>query len=129
MTGQVRIEPMQAAALIISGILGKVFIAFPGALSREAGPAGWLVITLAALFTLPALLAIIALSSRFPSRSLPEVFDHVMGRPLGLALTLIISGSFHAVGSLVTREFAESNQVGILPETPLSALIFVMLLM
>ncbi|MHB0885745.1 MAG: GerAB/ArcD/ProY family transporter [Bacillota bacterium] len=109
-------------------IAGKIFLTFPATMTERAKTSVWMVTTIGALVAVVGVLVIITLMNRFPDYSLSRVSVYLTGSAVGALLNLTLSAYFLAQASAVVREATETVIIGILPRTPLSVLIVVMLL-
>lgn len=99
----------------------RIFLGLPRIMATIGGTASWLVVTLAAVGAFLGFLILDALMSRFPGLDLIQISRRLIGgfTPLfGLVFFLF----FLAITALVTRQFAETFVVGILPRTPIGVI-------
>ncbi len=109
-------------------VSGKIFLTFPATLTERAKTSGWFVTTVGALVAAVGVIAIVALMNRFPDYSLSRVSLHLAGPVFGSVFNALLSLFFFVLAAIVLREAAETLVIGILPLTPLSVLIVVMLI-
>jgi len=121
------IDQVQGVMLVFAVLSAKLFAHYPALLIEGAGPAAWqaaLVMTLTAmLIFLPSA----ALARRFPGKGLAEISESVAGPWLGPLLTLAVTAWLFTSLALGVRLLAETYIGTMLPQTPPSALIMVLL--
>lgn len=118
-------ELIAALTILVSG---KIFLTFPATLIERAKTSAWFVTTVGALVAAVGVLVIVTLMNRFPDYSLSRVSLHLAGPVFGSIFNALLSLFFFVLAATVLREAAETLVIGILPLTPLSVLIVVMLL-
>jgi spore germination protein KC len=106
-------------------VAGTAFLSLPRVVAVPAGPGGWLGVALGCLWALPAGWLLFTLYARHPGATLVGTGRQLLGPFLGnlLGLGLVAWGHFY-LGVLV-REFAGVFLIAFLTETPLSALLVV----
>lgn len=124
-----RISKRQALLISITAITSAVFRPVLSDYLQWAGNGAWVAIILATGFSILLFLLMIRLCDRFPQQSaaeyLPQVWGKLLGYPLVGALLLI----FLLRAALTLRNISEFFVAEVLPETPISAVIIVMLLL
>ena len=118
---QGRLGHYEAVAMLTIMMTSRIFLGLPRLMAIIGGTASWLVVTLAAMGALLGYLVLDALLARFPGLDLIQISRRLIGwlTPLfGLLFFLF----FLAVTALVTRQFAETFVVGILPRTPIGVI-------
>jgi spore germination protein KB len=116
---------LQGITLVFATLSAKLFVQYPQLLIEAAGPAAWqaaLLLTAAAiLLFLPAA----ALAKRFQGVGLAEISEQVLGPLLGPLVCLGAAAWLITTASITVRLFSETFIMTILPQTPPSILIIV----
>jgi spore germination protein (amino acid permease) len=94
-----------------------------------AGNGGWLPILAAVVIGLILVGLIIRLAQRFPQQSIAEYAPRVWSPWLGYPLVIALAVAFFVQGTLSLRNVTEFVVAAILQETPISAVILVMLVL
>lgn len=131
MNYETKIGHREALTLLIFIMSGKVFLQFPRDMVLFGDSAGWLIVILSGILALVGFSFIYALLLRFPSRNIIEISRAITGKFIGTGAGVLFFLYFLIVTSLLLRKFAESFILAILPETPISVItgIFLILLM
>jgi spore germination protein KB len=126
-----KIGVRETLTFLVVVISGKVFLTLPRNLILRGGSAGWLIILLAGGLSLLGLQILSALIRKYPGENIFEIARRLTGKYCGAGLGLLIFGYFLLNSAVLTRQFAESFILAILPRTPISVitLIFLILLM
>ena len=111
----------ETSVMLIIVMASRIFLGLPRLMAIIGGTASWLVITIAAAGGLLGYLVIDALLARFPGLDLIQIARRLIGGFAPL-LGLVFFLFFLAVTALVTRQFAETFVVGILPRTPIGVI-------
>lgn len=108
----------QVVAIIISAMAGANMIFLPGFVAEKAGRDGWISIILAGLLVWLAAGLVYLLCRRFPARTLPEFSILILGKPLGVLVSVgyIIYALF--LGGTTLRIFLEVAKVWTMFWTP-----------
>lgn len=106
-----KITDTQLFTLIIGVVVGVGITTLPREIAEAAGRDGWISIILAILLGMLYMYICVSYSKRFPNLSLGESIQVVLGKPLGILLTIIYSLYTFAIGGIVFRFFLESNYV------------------
>jgi len=122
------VGPAEFVAILTILLAGKIFLTFPATLTDRAKTSGWIVTTVGAMLAAVGVLIIISLMNRFPDYSLARVSVLLTGPIIGSVFNILLSLFFLVLAAAVLREAAETLVIGILPLTPLSVLIAVMLI-
>lgn len=124
---QQRITTRQAFLILISVLTTSVLQPIFRDFLLWAGNGSWVPILIAIGLGVLILHAFITLARRFPEESFAEYAPKVWGPILGHALTLLLLAVFFLRSAIALRNVSEFFVTAILPETPISAVIFVML--
>lgn len=123
------VDRKQLIVMIWILIAAKIFIPLPAVMAQRAGNSGWIPVFIGAGVGAFGALAIGALMLKFPSMSIVDISREVLGGILGR----IVAGSFVLffgyLTAVVLREFAETFATVILPQTPLSTLVIILMLL
>lgn len=96
---------------------------------RSAGNAAWLPIALSIGYGIGFTWLVLALAQRFPRQSVAEYAPKVVGRILGYPLVLLLIAIFFLRGTFALRNVSEFFVASVLPETPISAIMLVMVIL
>lgn len=96
---------------------------------RWAGNGAWLPLFLAIGFGLGFVWLALSLAKRFPQQSVAEYAPRVLTPIIGYPLVLFLVTIFFLRGAFALRNVSEFFVAAILPETPISAVILVMLIL
>lgn len=122
-----RLSPLQGMFLVVNTVLPTAVLFLPGITSAQARTDAWI----SGLVTLAAGMAIawvyVTLAARFPGRSLIRLLPLVLGRWGGAAAGLIYLWWWLHIDAIIVREFAEFMVTAVLPDTPIS--VFVLLIL
>ena len=118
----IKLGPSEATALVMVMLGTKIFLGYPRMVTQLGATAGWLIILLSCLTSIGFWRVIASLLARFPGRSLLEISELVLGRPLGFGLNIIIILYTLLGSSMLMRQFADTVILTALPNTPISAL-------
>jgi spore germination protein KB len=110
----------EAIALLSLTILANIFLSLPQRLAKDGKNAAWLVLVIAAVLALIGLLFILALSRRFPGRTIVEAGEEAVGPFLGALAALGYFLFFTTSLILFLRQFSETIITAFLPRTPFS---------
>lgn len=122
--------PPQALTVLIVVIIAEVnFLGAPRALALVAGRDAWLSTLLGFILAGFVVWMLFSLSKRFPDKTLVEIAQHVLGRPLGIAVVLyfIVFWLLRAFWLLEIQSHLYTRQL--LPNTPKFILAFYMLML
>lgn len=106
------------AFLLIATMLEVTFLRLAKSAAIYAGHDAWISILLTSSLAFAALFIINKLCSRFPSLTLAEINDQILGRFLGKGLSLIYVLYFVAYSALVVRLFVELLNTYLFVRTP-----------
>lgn len=124
-----QITVIQAAAVIVSTIIGVGVLALPLFAVRAADSGGPLVTFLAVMLAFFGLLLITWLGIRFPEQTIIQYSEAIIGKWLASIGSLFIIGFFAVLTSLTAREFGEVVVTSVLKSTPVEVTVIVMLLL
>ena len=124
-----QITAIQAAAVLISSIIGVGVLPLPLFAVRAANTGATLVTLLAILLASFGLWLITKLGMRFPTLSFGEYSEIILGKWLAMIGTVLVVLFFAILTSLAAREFGEVVITAVLKKTPLEVTVIVMLLL
>jgi len=96
---------------------------------RWAGNAAWLPLALSIGYGIAFVWLILVLAQRFPKQSVAEYAPKVAGSLLGYPLVLLLIAIFFLRGVLSLRNVSEFFVAAVLQETPISAIMLVMVIL
>ncbi|MFZ5815091.1 MAG: GerAB/ArcD/ProY family transporter [Bacillota bacterium] len=121
------IDLREGVVLVLTVLTATLFLQTPQYLIEVGGPAGWQVALVMTGSAALLLLPMIALAGRFPGRGLAEISVEAAGPILGPLLTLPVTLWLLLSAALSVRNFTETFLIAILPDTPPSVLITVVI--
>ncbi|MDQ1910588.1 endospore germination permease [Paenibacillus sp. GD4] len=124
-----QITTIQAAAILISTIIGVGVLPLPLFAVRAADTGAILVTMIAILIASASLWLITKLGQRFPSLTLVQYSDLLIGKALSRTTIMLIVLFFALLTSLAAREFGEVVITSVLKKTPLEITVLAMLLL
>lgn len=117
------------SSILLFVVLGTMlYLQFPSFMLLVGGPAAWQVAVLMTVLALLLFLPTAALFARFPGKGLSDISEQVAGPVVGPVLTLSVCLWLLFGCALTVRTFTETFKISILPMTPPSVLILVVLL-
>lgn len=122
-----RITKRQALLVLITTIIGAVMQPVFRSLILWGGNGAWGPIIAATAFGMLLLLLTLRLADRFPGESAAGYLPRLWGRLLGYPLVLLLSVGFLLKAALLLRHVSEFFVSVVLPETPISAVMAVLL--
>ncbi|RKN85452.1 GerAB/ArcD/ProY family transporter [Paenibacillus ginsengarvi] len=124
-----QVTAIQAATVITSTIIGVGVLPLPLFAARGAGPGAPLLTAAAAVIAFFGLYFITKLGQRFPSQTIVQYSEALIGKwPARIGALLIIL-FFGELTALTSREFGEVVVTNVLKKTPLDVTVIVMLLL
>lgn len=123
------ITVVQAAAILVSTIIGVGVLPLPLFAVRAAESAAPLVTFLGISIALAGLILLTLLGMRFTDESIFQFTPRIIGRGMAWAGSLIVVLFFAILTSLTAREFGEVVVTSVLKTTPVEVTVIVMLLL
>lgn len=120
-TVRVRISARQLMFLKLSGIMGTVFFGGIRALTEGAGAHGYLAILGGGILSFAVMILSVIVSRRFPAQTPFQYAKIIYGRWIGGVIISVFILATLAAGALITRSLGDYLITAILPDTPLSA--------
>ncbi|MEF3303279.1 GerAB/ArcD/ProY family transporter [Paenibacillus sp. GYB003] len=124
-----QITAIQAAAILVSTIIGVGVLPLPLFAVRAADSGAPLVTLLGALVAFVGLTLLALLGMRFPNQSIIQYSEHIIGKWLAWIGSAFIIVFFAVLTALTAREFGEVVVTSVLKNTPLEVTVIVMLLL
>jgi len=112
----------EAFALITITIITEIFLSIPQKLAVDGKSAAWIIILIAGALSFVGLYFILALSRRFPGKTIVEAGEEAGGPFLGTIAALAYFIFFMASLILFLRQFSETIITAFLPQTPISVI-------
>ena len=122
------LSDFQWMSIVISTILGTGIITLPRTIGDIAGRDGWLSVLLGALLVSIAATLIWLLCRRFPTKTLPEYSILILGKPLGILVSLFYVVYTISLGGIALRIFAELGKTWSMIWTPMPVFLLAVLL-
>lgn len=123
------ITPRQAGWLIAMTILGDGIFFLPTASTVAAWQDAWVSFALATVAGLGFAWLAVTLGNRFPGQTIIEYSRTIAGPFLGSLLGLLYVTYFFITTSYMTREFGEFLVTTVMPETPITVFMIVLMLL
>ncbi len=124
-----QITVIQTTAILISTIIGVGVLPLPLFAARSANTGAPLVTLLAIVLASIGLWIVAQLGRRFPSKSIIQYSEDIIGKGFAWVGNSLIVGFFAFLTSLTAREFGEVVVTSVLRTTPLEVTVIVMLLL
>lgn len=124
-----QVTTIQAAAILISTIIGVGVLPLPLFAVRSANTGAPLVTFLAVLLSSFGLWVVTKLGMRFPRQQLTQYSEVILGKWPGRIGSVVVILFFALLSSLASREFGEVVITSVLKKTPLEVTVIVMLLL
>jgi spore germination protein len=124
-----QITMIQASIIIFSTIIGVGVLALSLFAVKAAGSGGPFVTLTGLLIASLGLFFITILGMRFPTKSIIEYSEDLIGKWSARVFSFIIIIFFALITALASREFGEVVVTSILPKTPIEVTVIVMLLL
>jgi spore germination protein len=124
-----QITVIQAAIIIFSTIIGVGILALSLFAVRSAETGAPLITLLGFIIASIGLFFLTLLGMRFPTQTIIEYSEDLIGRWLARIVSVIIILLFAVISGLAAREFGAVVLTSVLPRTPLEVTIIVMLLL
>lgn len=122
-----RLSALQGTLLVVNTVLPTAVLFLPALTTAQAGADAWLSILVALAGGMFITWIAITLAARFPGRSLIQFLPLVLGRWPGALVGLVFLWWWFHLNAIIIREFAEFIVIAVLPETPISMVILLMM--
>ncbi|SFE80789.1 GerAB/ArcD/ProY family transporter [Alteribacillus iranensis] len=129
MSNSREITAVEAAAILINSVLGIGILNMPRFMVEAAGTGAPIVTIIGVLFVFISVWGITKLGMSFPTQSIVQYSERIIGKWLGRAYIFIAIIVFIFAAGLLLREFSEVLNTAVLFETPIevSALVILFL--
>ena len=118
-----RISSRQLILMLVTTVVATDILTVPAIVARESKQDGWIsVLVLATAYGAIVAAIIAALARRFPTQTLIEYCETILGRWLGKITGLLFITWFIYIGGGIMRSFGEFMLIAFMPETPLVVL-------
>ncbi len=124
-----KISPAQLRILMVIAILGTIVLFLPTLVAAAAKQDGWLSIIAGVAGGYAGAVVVLALGKRFPNQSIIEYSEVILGKFLGKTVSLILILYLILLNLIIIREFGEFLVLAIMPSTPITVFIVVILLL
>ncbi len=123
-----RINKVQALSVALTSIVAAVFQPVFRDFLLWSGNGAWLPILLAGGLSVIVMLVTVTLADRFPTQSATEYLPVIWGKWIGYPLCLGLLAIFFLKGAIALRYISEFFVTVVLPETPISSVLVIMLI-
>ncbi|MGE5421644.1 MAG: GerAB/ArcD/ProY family transporter [Ignavibacteriales bacterium] len=123
-----KLSTVQFWLLVSTAINATVLIFIPTYTVKVAGKDAWLVILINMFVAIPAVLTIILPGLRFPGQNFAQYSEAILGKILGKVISTMMALVLLFQMAVTLRQFTDMLIVAILPHTPISILIGMILL-
>ncbi|MEK3887712.1 GerAB/ArcD/ProY family transporter [Bacillus sp. FSL K6-3431] len=128
MKNKKEITKFQFIFVIIQFQIGVGIISLPYTVSRKAQGDSWISVLLAGLIVQGVIVMMCVLMNRFPTRNLFEILQILLGKFIGKFTVFLYSVYFILLGSATIASYGYIIQIWILPLTPTSIVLILMVL-
>lgn len=122
-----KLSVRQAWLLITIEVLATSILYQPGEYIKIAGKDAWLGVLAIALLAVPASILVVLPGLRFPGQNFVQYSQSILGKISGKIAALLFVLVFAILMSLILREFGDLLIIAIMPKTPLSVFVSVLL--
>ncbi len=119
MTSEGKFGSTDAIWLLAITISAKTYFTSPAMVVKLAATAGWYLTIISCLTAMLAFVFIYLLLKRFEGKSLLEINEIVLGRPIGFVFSLLLFIILIFTTTINLREFSEVIKIYVFPESPL----------
>ena len=104
--------------MVICVTLASGILSLPRIVAEEAGRDGWLSVLLGGIAMCAFAWFIWLLCKRFPTKSLPELSMTILGKPMGILVSIVFALYVFGVGGIILRIFIELISTWVFIWTP-----------
>ncbi|NLB88323.1 MAG: endospore germination permease [Syntrophomonadaceae bacterium] len=122
------ITSKQLMFILIGTQIATGIFSLPRVVTADAGVHGWLAIILAVIPSTISILLIVNVGKKFPDKNIVELTQYLFGKPIGIMITIFTISYIAILQGIVIRIFAEITSLYMLPNTPTSVIIFLVLM-
>jgi spore germination protein len=123
-----QITNFQLASIVVCNIIGLGILTMPRLIAKDAAQDGWITTLIVGFIMLVAVYLMNLVCRRFPNLTLVEILDVVFGKYIGKVFALIFICFNIVLAALMVRLWAGIISAYLLPRTPTSVIIAVLLL-
>lgn len=113
-----RINDKQIGRLLLGYTVGGTILTLPSVTARAFATAGWYMLIVFGLIFIGGGWLTARLVQKFPDETLAEFAPRLLGKPLGIALNIILILIFLVMVPFETRLMVEITNIAILPHAP-----------
>ncbi|WP_281890339.1 endospore germination permease [Paenibacillus sp. YYML68] len=122
-----RISTLQLTTLLVMFIISSSTLLIPSLLTIHAKQDAWLSVLLGLTASTPLVYMYVTLGSKQAGLSIVEYSERVLGRTAGFVVNLLLLMYFILLTSALLRQLGDMITTLVLPETPIQAIIFLMM--
>ncbi|QZY55467.1 GerAB/ArcD/ProY family transporter [Crassaminicella profunda] len=123
-----KISSFQLGLILAVTMIGVGILTLPRTLTEVVGPDGWVVLLLAAFIALVIALVIAVLVKKFPQETVVEFSSSLIGKPLGMIISIGFFIYCILFSAMEVRIFGEITKEYLLLNTPIEVLMITLLL-
>jgi len=123
-----KLSPSHAFTLTGAAILGTRVLELPYTAAVVAGNDGWISTLLAGILSIISGLILFKLVTLYPDKDLPQIVQEIGGKYLGKVLLIPLIVYTLLVPGFTIREFSGEVKILLLDKTPISVIMFILLL-
>lgn len=127
MIDQEKIDISQFTILVITFTIGSSILYIPAVLIDKAKQDAWISALLALVVGMLMVLLYNSLSKRFPDKNFAEYSEEILGKWLGKVVNFLFFFYFYTLSSQLLRDVGDFISVQVMPETPIQAIIVLLL--
>lgn len=124
--GQIGVR--QFTVLVMIFTIGSSILVAPSGLAAEAKQDAWIASLLGVGISMLFVWLYVSLGKRFPDMTLAEYSEHLLGKWLGKAVSLLFVSYFFILAGFLLREIGDFVTTQIMPETPIQFIEIIFLL-
>jgi spore germination protein len=117
----------QLYSILVTSIIGIGILSLPRALATKAGPDSLIVLLIGSIAFLIIALLMEKLVMKFPRKTMIEISDSILFKPMGLIIGFIYFMYMFLITALEVRAFAEITKNFLLLNTPIEVIIITFL--
>lgn len=114
-----KISPIQFSIIITIYVIGSSILLLPSALAAKAKQDAWLAAIIGVALGFLFVVLYTTLASSYPKMNLAEYSEKILGKWLGIIVSLMFSSYFFLISSLVLRNIGDFLVTHILDNTPI----------
>ena len=114
-----KITSIQLSFLLITLVIATADVFLPAFVAQEAGRDSWLSVILGTLIALITVSIILALGLRYPDKTIIQYSSEILGKPIGLLISILYIYFLLENTRGVTRELGELFVIAFNPDAPM----------